>query len=352
MITNPLVTVLICNYNYGRYLACAIDSALAQTWQNIEVIVVDDGSTDESRDVLKKYEGKIRVILKDNGGQASAFNAGIAIARGEIVCFLDSDDISHPDRVSRVIEKYRQGKWGLVCHDLDVIDGNGASMKMKCTQFAGNNLVEGTKADVIINHNYAWVFSPTSGMSLPLNLAHKIFPLPAKKWKISADEPLAYASACLDFVGIIPETLGSYRLHGNNLFADFHNDTDARSIAAITHTTRRFYFCKQYASKIHQELPDPKTNYYFYRRCCLIAREKPYRYILSLVKKNIQHHKLQESLLVAFLKIPAFFAADVLIILKRLLLKSSRHNLLKSKFDEAAQNMEKDHLQYILYDDN
>jgi len=348
--SKPLVTILICKYNYGRFLAEAIESALAQTWKNIEVIVVDDGSTDESREILTKYKGKIRIILKENGGQASAFNAGIAKARGEIVCFLDSDDICHRDRVSRVIEKYKQGKWGLVCHDLDVIDGNGTSVKMKWTQFAGTNLIEISKTDIIIKHNYAWIFSPTSGMSLPTKLAHKIFPLPAEKWKISADEPLAYASACLDSVGVIPEILGSYRLHGNNLFADFHKDTNARTIAAITHTTRRFYFCKQYASEMHQELTDLKTNYYFYRRCCLIAREKPYRYILPLVKKNIQHHKLQESLLMAFLKIPAFFAADVMIILKRLLLKSSRHNLLKTKFDEAAQSMNKDQLGYILHD--
>ena len=121
MNSKPLVTILICNYNYGRFLAEAIESALAQTWKNIEVIVVDDGSTDESREILTKYKGKIRIILKENGGQASAFNAGIAKARGEIVCFLDSDDICHRDRVSRVIEKYKQGKWGLVCHDLDVI---------------------------------------------------------------------------------------------------------------------------------------------------------------------------------------------------------------------------------------
>ena len=89
MNSKPLVTILICNYNYGRFLAEAIESALAQTWKNIEVIVVDDGSTDESREILTKYKGKIRIILKENGGQASAFNAGIAKARGEIVCFLD-----------------------------------------------------------------------------------------------------------------------------------------------------------------------------------------------------------------------------------------------------------------------
>ena len=79
----PLVTVLINNYNYGRFLREAIDSALNQTYGNVEVVVVDDGSTDESRDIIDGYAGRIVSVLKKNGGQGSAFNAGIAASRGE-----------------------------------------------------------------------------------------------------------------------------------------------------------------------------------------------------------------------------------------------------------------------------
>jgi glycosyltransferase involved in cell wall biosynthesis len=69
---HPLVSILINNYNYGRFLTEAIDSALNQTYSNIEVIVVDDGSTDNSQEIIKSYQDKIIPILKPNGGQASA----------------------------------------------------------------------------------------------------------------------------------------------------------------------------------------------------------------------------------------------------------------------------------------
>jgi len=348
--SNPLVTILICNYNYGRFLDDAIESALAQTWKNTEIIVVDDGSTDESRNILKKYEGRIRIILKENRGQASAFNVGIMEARGEIICFLDSDDTCHPNRISLVVDKYKQGRWGLVCHDLDVIDGEGVSTKTKWTQYAGVNMAEGNPIDVVVDHDYSWIFSPTSGMSLPISLARKIFPLPPEKWKISADNPLAFAAACLGSVGLIPETLGSYRLHGENLFADFHKNMDARRIAAIADKTRTFYFCKKYASEINYELPDLKDDYYFYRRCCLIARERPYRYLLTLLKKNIRHHRQRDNIFNMCMKIPLFFVADLLIVFNRMFLKSSRYNLLKAKFDDEARHIEEEELKYILRD--
>ncbi len=350
--TNPLVTVLICNYNYGQYLGEAIDSALSQTWKNLECIVVDDGSTDESRKVLKEYEGKIKTILKENGGQASAFNAGVTEAKGEIICFLDSDDLCHPERVCRVIEKYRQAPWGLVCHDLDLIDGKGNALNITWTSHAGVNLKEGKAVDAVIENNYSWIFSPTSGMSMQRKLAEKIFPLPSEKWKISADEPLAFLAACLDSLGSVSESLGAYRIHSKNLFATFHDDMEARRIAGITHTTRRYFFCKQITSELNRDLPAPKTNYRYYRLCCLIARDKPSRYIVPLLKKNIYYHLINRANIpVTFCNIVKYFAADLLIILGRIFKKSSKHNLLKARFDKEALKIDKEQLKYILYDE-
>src|SRR5688572_29854944 len=88
----PLVSVIVNNYNYGRFLAQAIDSALSQDYPRLEVIVVDDGSTDDSREIIARYGSKISPVLKANGGQASAFNAGFNASRGDVVIFLDSDD--------------------------------------------------------------------------------------------------------------------------------------------------------------------------------------------------------------------------------------------------------------------
>src|SRR5437762_9779476 len=88
-----LASIIIDNYNYGRFLRDAIDSALAQTYPHAEVIVVDDGSTDNSREVIASYGDRIKPILKENGGQGSAFNAGFAASSGDVILFLDADDL-------------------------------------------------------------------------------------------------------------------------------------------------------------------------------------------------------------------------------------------------------------------
>src|SRR5919199_656326 len=100
----PLVSVLITNYNYEHYLKQAIDSALNQTYPHMEIIVVDDGSTDNSKQVIASYKDKIISVFKENGGQASAMNAGFAISQGEIICSLDADDVWLPTKVEQVVQ--------------------------------------------------------------------------------------------------------------------------------------------------------------------------------------------------------------------------------------------------------
>src|SRR4051794_40007232 len=94
-------SVIITNYNYGRWLGEAIDSALAQADAEVEVIVVDDGSTDDSPDVIASYDGHVHAVFQANAGQAAAINAGFAASRGDPVLFLDADDVLLPHAVAR-----------------------------------------------------------------------------------------------------------------------------------------------------------------------------------------------------------------------------------------------------------
>lgn len=105
-VKHPLVSIIIPAYNAERYVKEALDSALAQTYPNCEVIVVDDGSTDRTRTILESYmaEGKIRYIYQKNKGLAGARNVGIRAARGEYIALLDSDDILLPDKVREQVE--------------------------------------------------------------------------------------------------------------------------------------------------------------------------------------------------------------------------------------------------------
>src|ERR1700710_2740423 len=91
------VDIVIDNYNYGRFLPDAIESALAQTHEKVTVTVVDDGSSDGSQQLLEEYEGRVAVVLKENGGQASALNPGAALCGGGGVLFLAADDNLHPE---------------------------------------------------------------------------------------------------------------------------------------------------------------------------------------------------------------------------------------------------------------
>src|SRR6266446_10892486 len=91
--SNDLASVIVNNYNYARFLREAIDSALDQTYRNTEVIVVDDGSTDGSREIIASYGDRIIPVLKENGGQNSALNAGFLLSRGNVMLVLDSDGV-------------------------------------------------------------------------------------------------------------------------------------------------------------------------------------------------------------------------------------------------------------------
>src|SRR5262249_3765636 len=121
----PLASIIVNNYNYGPFLRHSIDSALAQTYPNKEVIVVDDGSTDEPRENIASYGKQIIAVVKDNGGQASAFNAGFAVSRGESVLFLDSDDLLLPSTLEKTVPLLEDSDVVKVHWPLWVIDHHG-----------------------------------------------------------------------------------------------------------------------------------------------------------------------------------------------------------------------------------
>lgn len=120
-----LVSVVIPTYNGARYIREAVNSALAQKYQPLEVIVVDDGSTDNTADVLKPVIDRIRYIKKANGGPASARNAGIKEAKGEFIAFLDGDDVWESHKLTWQMPAFEDANVGLVYADASVIDVDG-----------------------------------------------------------------------------------------------------------------------------------------------------------------------------------------------------------------------------------
>lgn len=106
---NPLISVIIPTYNGEKYLTEAIDSVLNQTYKNIEIIVVDDGSTSSiPKEICESYNNKVFYLKQDNAGVASARNTGINNSKGELIAFLDDDDIWLPDKLSKQVELYNK----------------------------------------------------------------------------------------------------------------------------------------------------------------------------------------------------------------------------------------------------
>src|SRR5271170_543537 len=124
----PAVTVLIDTYNHERFIEEALVSVLEQDFpsSDVEILVVDDGSTDRTPEVVRKFEPRVRLLRKTNGGQASAFNAGIPEARGEIVAFLDGDDWWAPGKLTAVTQALSaHADVGLVGHGLTEVYPDG-----------------------------------------------------------------------------------------------------------------------------------------------------------------------------------------------------------------------------------
>lgn len=124
---NPLVSVVIPCFNYARYVAQAVQSALAQDYSGaLEVITVDDGSTDNTLEVLQPFVDKIVCLRKQRGGTSSALNAGIASARGKYICWLSADDLFRADKVRvQVGQLEYHSEWGFVYSSFRIIDANG-----------------------------------------------------------------------------------------------------------------------------------------------------------------------------------------------------------------------------------
>jgi len=124
----PLVSVVTASYDMGHYLPQAVNSVLAQSYPNVEVVVVDDGSRDDTPAVCEQFRGNPRVIVhrQANGGQASAKNKGVQLARGEFIAFLDADDLWKPDKLKLQMPLFDgRPHVGVVYSDYEMMDGEG-----------------------------------------------------------------------------------------------------------------------------------------------------------------------------------------------------------------------------------
>lgn len=229
MISNPKASVIINNYNYEQFLQQAIDSALNQHYANIEVIVVDDGSTDNSRELISSYNDKVISVLKENRGQASALNAGFNVSQGEIIIFLDADDYLFPDAVERVASVWKPGL-AKVHYRLQIIDASCNQVGFRPA--SGTHLESGNVLPTLLRTG-CYSTTPTSGHAFSRTVLTQILPIPEEEYRISADGYLITIAPFYGAIGAIEEPLGAYRQHGNNLWAKSRETVEVKSLQRI-----------------------------------------------------------------------------------------------------------------------
>jgi glycosyltransferase involved in cell wall biosynthesis len=221
----PLASVVINNYNYGQYLPQAIESALAQAYEPKEIIVVDDGSTDDSRRIIESYGRAITSIFKANGGQPSAYNAGIAASSGETVSFLDSDDIWHPRKLESIMEAMLADPGIVLAYhrfQKTTSDLVAFGEPWPFTLWQGDILAR-------VRRTGGWWPCPaSSALTFRREFLVQTGPITESE-RYLADAILSDLAPFFGKVAGIGEVLGSYRIHDRNFFMQDMQDVDKQT---------------------------------------------------------------------------------------------------------------------------
>jgi glycosyltransferase involved in cell wall biosynthesis len=210
-----LVSVLISNYNYEKYVAESVQSVLDQTYTNFELIICDDGSTDGSLEIIQRFttDNRLHILQQPNSGQPAALNNAYSAAKGEIICLLDSDDAFARDKVEQVVAAFRQSPdCGVCIHPIQPIAADNHPIGPPYPRSLESGWV-GPKAMATGAQCYG--VPPTVGISLRRDVADIAFPIPLDY--ISPDAFLIRAAILSSRVISLPAPLGYYRVHGENI---------------------------------------------------------------------------------------------------------------------------------------
>jgi hypothetical protein len=244
-LTGAQASVVINNYNYGRFLRDAIESALAQTYQPLEVIVVDDGSTDESRDIIASYGDRIIPVLKPNAGQASTFNIGFEKSKGEVILFLDADDVLLPKAIERAMKSFRPGvvkvHWQL--------RETREDLRKTPRRVPPEPLLVGDAREITFSEGAAVGLSPpTSGNAWARSFLERVMPIPEEDFRLGADGYLYGLAPAFGIIARLSQPLSLYRIHGDNSYR--HTALEDRVRIGLLWSSHRWRALAAYAREI------------------------------------------------------------------------------------------------------
>jgi glycosyltransferase involved in cell wall biosynthesis len=224
--TIPVVTAIVDTFNHEAYIERALRSVLNQglTPNDLEILVVDDGSTDGTAEVLERFSASARILRKKNGGQGSAFNTAIPLARGEIIAFLDGDDWWAEDKLRSVLKMFRSDPTiGIVGHgfyEIDESSGRSVAVLPRHLRHISLQTVEDG-----VGFRNIMSFLGTSRVAIRRQILDLVGPIP-DALVIEADEFMSTMAVANSRGVLLPEPLTFYRMHAGNLYQFRDGDAD------------------------------------------------------------------------------------------------------------------------------
>jgi glycosyltransferase involved in cell wall biosynthesis len=238
------LSVVIPNYNYEKFVGSAIGSALAVDWPDVEVIVVDDGSTDSSRSVIGSFGARIMAIFQDNAGPRMACNAGFAASTGDVVIFLDSDDVLDPGIARELAAVWRPGI-SKVQVQMQRIDAEGREVGVVFPDYRRVPTAEQIR--YWATTTTAYPTPPGSGNAYARWFLERLFPLDDRCGN-STDSACLAAAPFLGDVVTIAKPLVRYRWHGDNRS---NVAKDHRRLSVLIERALQRYRFAQQVSGVH-----------------------------------------------------------------------------------------------------
>jgi glycosyltransferase involved in cell wall biosynthesis len=243
------ISVVIPCFNYAQYVAGAIESALGQSYAHKQIVVVNDGSSDDSLGVISRYRDHVLLIDQPNQGSIAAYQRGFAATSGGLILFLDADDQLEPHSLSRIAAAWSPG-CAKVQYDLRIIDGAGKDLGRRFCHFTPGYDAARVRAQFRRTGTYRWPVTVGNAYSrwflerlLPLDIEH------------GPDGSLNTVAPVYGEVVTIAEPLAAYRIHGANMWTSDGSDW-RRLPQRIAHRRREEVLLRRHAAERGVSVPE------------------------------------------------------------------------------------------------